>query len=934
MAITLADLVAVLRLKDELTPAINIARKSVADFNKDFDKAAGSLTDFAKPSAGAAAAITAVTVAATAAVGAVVAVGGAIIALGMRGADVDDLANQFDVLNESIGNTGDVIGPLREAFDGTVSDFDLMQSTNKALSLGLKLTTDQLVLTGEAARVMSDRGFGPAKDVYESLTRAMATGQDRMAKQAGIDIDGAAAVEKYAKALGVEKDALTETQQIAAKKTAVMEKLASVMKESGRVQFDFADAVAKVKTTVQNLTDEFARMVANDPVVKTAMTGLLQIFADMEKVVKGNRTGMISLVQDGVIFLATSLTMLAKAAIVANDVFSALILTWKSFLNILNQLEVSWGTAAIAMQKFTIGTGGNDEMIKKQIAADEKLLASARERIAVNSKEANDTVAANAKRLDILAGVQKSLEDLTTKLKSQAGAYTDVGKAGVKAATDAAVGARAATGATAIWAADVKKLRDEYAALAAAKKIIAATGQGEGGLDSGTMKLGPGMDPGVVVGQILEINKTATIALSSLWNAVNVEINSSDENIRKFNAQLKKTAEEAAKAAVTFKGAFAQGLKDLPGVILGAIQGGGDVWAAAGAHIGGAIGKGLEKPLGDILGKAAGSLFGKALGTGAGAALGSVVPVLGTIVGGFIGNKIGNFVGGLFGGGEGKKVKEMRNQMIEAAGGIDILKARADAAGISLDKMLKASKVKDYEKAIKDLNSAFELQARANQELDATIQKYGFSIEELGPKFSAQKLDEKAAELFKDYSILTAAAVDHTAILAKMGPAINEYVQAVVAAGGTIPEQLRPILEEMIQLGTLTDAAGNKLTSLEGLTFAQSMSEMFQMLIEDIRDLVSALNGIPNVHRTVTIEEHREAMDQKNNDTIAAASGFDGIVRGPTRFLAGEAGAERVTVTPLSGGGGGDAAHETRLLRQAILTELPKIVRDAVKTRV
>lgn len=42
--------------------------------------------------------------------------------------------------------------------------------------------------------------------------------------------------------------------------------------------------------------------------------------------------------------------------------------------------------------------------------------------------------------------------------------------------------------------------------------------------------------------------------------------------------------------------------------------------------------------------------------------------------------------------------------------------------------------------------------------------------------------------------------------------------------------------------------------------------------------------------------------------TIAAATGFDGIVPGPTRFLAGERGAERVTITPLGrGGSGGDA---------------------------
>jgi hypothetical protein len=40
------------------------------------------------------------------------------------------------------------------------------------------------------------------------------------------------------------------------------------------------------------------------------------------------------------------------------------------------------------------------------------------------------------------------------------------------------------------------------------------------------------------------------------------------------------------------------------------------------------------------------------------------------------------------------------------------------------------------------------------QLLDDTVKKYGFSIEELGPKFAAQKLDEQAQELFKDFKVL------------------------------------------------------------------------------------------------------------------------------------------------------------------------------------
>src|SRR3990172_6601281 len=79
----------------------------------------------------------------------------------------------------------------------------------------------------------------------------------------------------------------------------------------------------------------------------------------------------------------------------------------------------------------------------------------------------------------------------------------------------------------------------------------------------------------------------------------------------------------------SLKKGLTDGLKGLPQVILGAIQGGGDVGKSIGAQPGGAIGEGIAKPLTEKLS----GLLGKSLG----GALGSIIPGLGSLLGSQLG---------------------------------------------------------------------------------------------------------------------------------------------------------------------------------------------------------------------------------------------------------------------------------------------------------
>jgi len=189
-----------------------------------------------------------------------------------------------------------------------------------------------------------------------------------------------------------------------------------------------------------------------------------------------------------------------------------------------------------------------------------------------------------------------------------------------------------------------------------------------------------------------------------------------------------------------------------------------------------------------------------------------------------------------------KQVNPVRQSFVDMAGGLHLLNVRAQDAGMTLTALLNAKTPEAYKKAIDDLNAAFAFQDAAMKTLDETVKKYGFTIDELGPKFAQQKLDEQALALYQDYRVLIAAGIENVDVIGKMAPAMNDYIQATINAGVAIPKQLQPVAEEMLRLGLLTDASGKAMTDLGQLTFAETLDQKFTTLIETIQKLADAIS--------------------------------------------------------------------------------------------
>lgn len=252
----------------EITKFLNGVEEKVDDIDKKGKKGGASFGDYFKGGATVAAG------AVTAFVGIVASATAAIVAIGKRGSGLDDIAESFAQMTRDVGGAEQSLKTLRTATDGVVGDMKLMDATNKAFSLGLRLNQDEMKLTGEAARVLANRVGVDAATAYSSLTMVMASGQDKQLKQIGLNIDAKKATEDFARALGVEATELNEAQQIAAKKAAVLAQLRVELEESGRASLSFSDKLDRLVNFFTNLNDKFAVAVATSPVLNELLNAV------------------------------------------------------------------------------------------------------------------------------------------------------------------------------------------------------------------------------------------------------------------------------------------------------------------------------------------------------------------------------------------------------------------------------------------------------------------------------------------------------------------------------------------------------------------------------------------------------------------------------------------------------------------------------------
>jgi hypothetical protein len=184
------------------------------------------------------------------------------------------------------------------------------------------------------------------------------------------------------------------------------------------------------------------------------------------------------------------------------------------------------------------------------------------------------------------------------------------------------------------------------------------------------------------------------------------------------------------------------------------------------------------------------------------------------------------------------------NELLDVAGGsVEDLEALAAQAGVSLDAIWDAKNPEEYLSAVEQVKKELDDWNNAQDELQTAMDKYGITIDQLGGKFRQQKFDEMGMDLLKSFELLKAAGVDVGVITEKMSEDMSDYVNRSIAAGTTIPEAMRPMIQQMIDQGQLLDENGNAITSMEdaGIQFAETMEQGIANAVDAINKLVAVL---------------------------------------------------------------------------------------------
>ncbi len=251
-------------LEDQLSEGLSLIAEHVKQFAEGFDSAIGGL-----------------------AIGVGVlgaAIAGAIISvekLGEEGSKIQGVTNAFDTLAAKAGTTGDALrGSLTEGLRGTISEMQLMQDTSKLLGSGMKLTTDQTLVMGQAARELGKATGGDASSGLEMMSTALTTGRVRgLQQQIGL-IDLAAGEQKFAESIGVTVGQLNEAGKLEGKRIAILDATQAYLDRVGVSELSFAEKVKQGWVAIEEWGAALSKAVSSSADVNAALDAIKQAITD------------------------------------------------------------------------------------------------------------------------------------------------------------------------------------------------------------------------------------------------------------------------------------------------------------------------------------------------------------------------------------------------------------------------------------------------------------------------------------------------------------------------------------------------------------------------------------------------------------------------------------------------------------------------------
>lgn len=296
-------------------------------------------------------------------------------------------------------------------------------------------------------------------------------------------------------------------------------------------------------------------------------------------------------------------------------------------------------------------------------------------------------------------------------------------------------------------------------------------------------------------------------------------------SIKAANLELEKTEKSASK--------FSGALKGLGATIVAAFTGGGNPLGAIGSSLGGALGEDFGKAMTGKIG----SIFGSAMGP-----LGSM---LGGMAGSLLG-KVGGWFRGLFGGDDKKRAEEAAaavRRVAEEAARLEqkLAESREELAGFNdqVEGLIGKAAGLGYE-----INAQGEIVSVSFEKMRSLAQQYGVDLASLGGHFNQSQLSAAAAQIIADFELLTRGGADVGAVLLGMSDEIQKLVDDSIKFGTVIPENMRPMIQGLIEAGKLTDANGDKITDMAAIKFGDPVKTEFDKIVDALAPLIAKISEL------------------------------------------------------------------------------------------
>ena len=158
------------------------------------------------------------------AVKALSALGRAIGDIVMGGAKLSSISTSFHTLAQSVGETGEsMLAATRSATKGLISDMSIMATANKAVLLGLPVTSKEMGTLATSAIVLGRAMGQDATKSLDDLITALGRSSPMILDNLGLTVKVGEANETYAKQIGKTSAQLTDAEKKMAFYNAAME---------------------------------------------------------------------------------------------------------------------------------------------------------------------------------------------------------------------------------------------------------------------------------------------------------------------------------------------------------------------------------------------------------------------------------------------------------------------------------------------------------------------------------------------------------------------------------------------------------------------------------------------------------------------------------------------------------------------------------------